>query len=325
MTTSSIEERDIYVALAGAVYYRLPESGAIRISGETWRDFLQRQTTNDMALLTPERAVLTVLTSPMARIVDVFRLAQAGPDTVLAFSVPGRAAQTAAFLQSRIFFNDKVTVEDISAEVAQFDLDGAGLSALLAVLDVSPAQEPDGVIRVGSGDVQIILLPREGLAGQGYRLEVPAAQAAEIESKLGAAGGIALDTDAYEVLRVEAGLPGTGELTEDYTPLETNLAHGVSDSKGCYTGQEVIARQITYDKITRQLVTLRLAGPATIGDRVSAAGKTAGEVTSVVQSPRHGWLALAVVKKPHYEAGTQVVVGEGVAAAVATLPLTSES
>ncbi len=98
------------------------------------------------------------------------------------------------------------------------------------------------------------------------------------------------------------------ELTEAHTPLEINLQAAISTDKGCYTGQEIIARQINYDKITRSMVGLRLEAPTHAGARVSAGDKSAGTVTSAVESPRYGPIALAVLKRPNNLAGTKVVV-----------------
>jgi folate-binding protein YgfZ len=102
-------------------------------------------------------------------------------------------------------------------------------------------------------------------------------------------------------MRVEAGLPAAGaELSEDYTPLEAGLAAAISSTKGCYTGQEVLARQITYDKVTQHLCGLRLTRRAQPGGRVWAPdGSPVGRVTSAATSPRFGEIALAVVKRPH--------------------------
>ena len=83
------------------------------------------------------------------------------------------------------------------------------------------------------------------------------------------------------------------------------------EAKGCYTGQEVLARQINYDKITRQMVGLRLETPVQRGAAVQVEGRGAGEVTSAVVSPRFGAIALAVVKRPHFEPGTVVMVASG--------------
>ena len=84
----------------------------------------------------------------------------------------------------------------------------------------------------------------------------------------------ALAPEDYETLRVEAGLPAVGhELTEDYTPHETNLAAWISETKGCYTGQEILARQVTYDKITRHLVGLKLDAPAQAAATIPSQGR----------------------------------------------------
>jgi folate-binding protein YgfZ len=130
-------------------------------------------------------------------------------------------------------------------------------------------------------------------------------------------GAAALDGVDYESLRVEAGLPAAGhELTETYTPLETGLEAAISDNKGCYTGQEIIARQITYDKVTQHLCGLRLSQPASPGARIWAEEKLAGQVTSITASPRYGPLALAIIKRPYFEPGTAVLVGETIESAI---------
>ena len=73
--------------------------------------------------------------------------------------------------------------------------------------------------------------------------------------------------------RVEAGLPAPGaELTEDVTPLEAGLRRFCDDHKGCYTGQEIVARQITYDKVANHLVGLLPAAPVTAKAHVQPDG-----------------------------------------------------
>ena len=82
------------------------------------------------------------------------------------------------------------------------------------------------------------------------------------------------------------------------------MEHAVSGNKGCYPGQEVIARQLTYDKVTQRLVGLRLDEPVAPGGRLLAEGKPVGVITSAAVSPRFGAIALGVVKRPHHEVGT---------------------
>lgn len=162
--------------------------------------------------------------------------------------------------------------------------------------------------------------------GLGCRLLVPSSGEPTVMAALARSGSEALSTETYQALRVEAGVPSAKhELTGDYTPLETGLAEAISAEKGCYTGQEVLARQITYDKITRQLVGLHLTSQAVAGDRLwsQEEGKTVGEVTSATNSPRYGYITLAILKRPYHQTGTMLTVGElekGHLARVAPLP-----
>lgn len=323
MTTSSIQRLSGYeAALEGAAFLLRSDASYLRVGGEDRVDYLHRQTTNDVRLLGPERAVLTILTSPNARIYDVLLLLHE-PEAIGVVCLPGHGPATAAYFQSRIFFMDKVAVDDLSGEWAQFDLEGPAAESVLREVGLSEAPTLDGVAAFDLNGQTVRVVGREGLAGTGYCLLAPAASSEAVTAALTEAGASALSLDSYDVLRVEAGLPGPGELTEDYTPLETGLARAISDTKGCYTGQEVLARQLTYDKVTRSLAGLRLDAPVAVGAQVMAGDKSAGSVTSAVESPRYGPIALAVLKRDHTEAGTALTIaGEGgeVGAQVAALP-----
>jgi folate-binding protein YgfZ len=123
-----------------------------------------------------------------------------------------------------------------------------------------------------------------------------------------------LDQEAHELERIRLGLPAVGqELSEAYTPLEVGLAGLVAENKGCYTGQEVLARQLTYDKVTRALVRLQLSEPVPVGSPVWSQGRALGEITSAPPLTSTKPLALAVLKKPYHTPGSQVEVGAGAA------------
>ena len=115
--------------------------------------------------------------------------------------------------------------------------------------------------------------------------------------------------DVIESLRVQRGIPAFGkELTEDYNPHEANLVHHVSFSKGCYIGQEVIARLQTYKKVSKYLVGLRWDGdgPAP-GSFLTHDGKRMGIVTSVARLPHTGAnVGLGYVRKQFVDDGTTV-------------------
>lgn len=90
-------------------------------------------------------------------------------------------------------------------------------------------------------------------------------------------GALPVNDKQYNVLRIEADLPRAGyELTGEYTPLEVGLKNMVSETKGCYTGQEVIARQINYDKVTQSLTGLNLQESIQIDERIWFDNKSVG-------------------------------------------------
>lgn len=311
-------------AYQGAAYFLQKEAGYLRIAGPDQANFLQRQTTNDLNALKTERALITVLTSPAGRVLDVFYLLQE-PDSIGVITLPGRSAQTTRFLKSRIFFMDQVTLQDDSAQIAQIDLLGPGAARVIHQHGLERTSEEDKVVTMQIAGVQGRALALDAAFGLGYRLVIPTGTVAAVQDALLKLGAEPLDTTSYQILRIEAGLPEAGsELTEDYTPLEIGLQTAISDTKGCYTGQEVIARQITYDKVTQHLCGLRVKIPVLPGQRIWVDRKAVGLVTSSAVSPRFGPLALAIVKRPYHTPGTNLSIGTqgeaGVAAAVSELP-----
>ena len=313
---------DYRAALEGVVFFPQPTAGCLRLGDQDRLDFLQRQTTNDLSVLVPGRAVLTVLVSPTARTLDVLHIIDQGEELLL-LTLPGHGENTFNYLRRRIFFNDKVHLEDASREFSQIYLEGPGMTETLISLGFDMAPQVDQVITINDDSTLVIATGVRGLAGLGVRLIVAADQAEPIEQALLQAGAERLSAQSREILRIEAGIPGAGaELVEEYTPLEAGLGHAVSGEKGCYPGQEVLTRQITYDKITRQMVGLHLQAPVQPGMRLLADGAAAGEITSAAVSPRFGPIALGVVKRPYYEVGArlQVDVEEQVMVEVVALP-----
>ena len=298
-------------ALKGTAYFLQPLAGFLRLTDNGRVDFLQRQTTNDLRQLSTDRVVSTVLTSPTARIIDVFSIIDEG-ESFGVVALPGRAAETAKFLRSRIFFTDKVRVDDISADFIQIIMVGPQADNILEKLGLrTPA--PAHLSRWEFAGKLVNVIGQETLAGVWYQFIAPVTALDEIISALEVAGVIPLDAETFDVLRIETGQPGPlGELVDSYTPLEVGLGEFISDSKGCYTGQEVIARQITYDKVTKNLVGIKLDSRAAVGAQLNVDSKSAGILTSAANSPRFGLVGLAVVRRQYAEPGTKFsVVGTG--------------
>jgi tRNA-modifying protein YgfZ len=206
---------------------------------------------------------------------------------------------------------DKVQISDVTQQFSQIDLEGLDASDVLKKIDIESAQSIDEVAKATFMGNPVWVLGQVGFFGRGFRLVVPAASYQQFREVLLASGAVELSPESYHILRVESGLPAAGtELTDEYTPLEVGMEQAISDSKGCYPGQEVIARQVTYNKITQRFVRLKLHTPAFPGDRLYFEDKRAGKITSAVVSPRFGPRALAVVRKPYFEPGTILRAGE---------------
>ena len=114
-----------------------------------------------------------------------------------------------------------------------------------------------------------------------------------------------------ELLRIEAGQPGMGsEIKADTIPLEVGLGDHISFSKGCYIGQEIIARMESRGKMARTLVRVRADSALKVGRSLIAGGRRIGVVTSAVHSPEDGWIGLALVKPGSRETEATIITDE---------------
>jgi len=160
----------------------------------------------------------------------------------------------------------------------------------------------------------------------GFRLAAPAGAARRVARALALAGrplGLVVGSgEAFEILRIEAGTPRFGaELGPDVLPAEARLEIAIAFDKGCYTGQEIVARVESRGRVRRRLVGLCLRGetaPAP-GAPIEVDALAVGEVTSGCVSPMCGAIGLGFVRVPHDAPGSQLLVG-GRPARVAALP-----
>lgn len=304
-----------YAALRQDVALWMPrDADVLHLMDADRVDFLQRMTTNDIKRLRPGGSCVTVLTSPTAKIVHVFTV-MADVDTLWLLPAPGEGAALARHLRGQIFFMDKVRVAAPAAPFVRVRVAGPQAAAALAVAGcAAPASEGEW-LRTG----EIIVLKQMAFDLPGYELLVPAAVIDDLLVRLDA---VAVDVESYTARRIELGRPAAhAELTGEYNPLEAGLAWTCAENKGCYTGQEIIARQITYDKVTRTLVALLGTAALTPGAPVLAEGREIGRVTSAAFSPAlQAPVALAILKRPHNAPGAALTV-DGVAVTVAELPL----
>jgi folate-binding protein YgfZ len=329
-STSPFLTQDATVAARAAVAWAdLSGHGWLRLAGRDRRDFLQRLSTNDFRKLAPGGGLLTVLCSATGRVIAPLIIY--ADDAVLWLRTPpSRAAALAADFNRLIFWNDEIEVSDESAGVVQFGLFGPAAAAFLAeLLGATVADLPPYAWRDGELAGVPVSVHRGGdLEAAAWTIVAPVASADMLRTRLAQAAP-QLTAGQVEVVRVERGIPAWGhELSDQVTPLEAGLRAAISDNKGCYTGQEVIARQLNYDKVTRRLVGLRLPADAPVtelaGAPVGGAGKRDGFIGTAVWSPAlAGPIALAILPRDLCPPGTVVRVKHGdaeLAAEVAELP-----
>ncbi len=320
--TLSLPQADptLVAALAdGAAWRDASALGRLRLTKRDRADLLHRLSTNDVSGLAPGSGLRTVITNHNARIVDLLTV-YALPEHLLVTTSPGHGPGMAKVLQRNIFFQDQVLVEDVTATTAQAEIYGAGAAAWLATLTgVDPADWPlhhvQAVEVAGAGAWLARALP---LGGAGFTLIAEADHWPAVTAALAALP--ALDDASYAALRVAAGYPAWGhELSLDYIPLEARLDDAVSFTKGCYVGQEIIARMASRGRRAKQLMALRLAAPAAPGPLV-ADGKEQGTLTSVALAPDGAVLGLGYVRTEFARPGAQLATAQGIAVEVAELP-----
>jgi tRNA-modifying protein YgfZ len=303
-----LEDKEV----TGLVYRLQPLPGMIQIAGSDRLDFLQRLTSNDAKTLKRKKVISTVLTSPVGRILDVLYLfddEEQAEAAVYSISLPGRTATTFAYLKSRIFFMDKVEVSDVSSEYVFYNLIGKDTEKVLVKFGFVGLPEAGQMAETSFNSQQLRLFRHDPHLGLGFQLIASQSVHEQVRNMLEELGVRKMTSEEYETIRVEAGIPAVDrEISEEHTPLEINLENAISTSKGCYTGQEVIARQMNYDKVTRKLVGLYLESSTAAGTLLRAGDRPAGKITSYVLSPRLGPIALAIVKRPYHKEGTQLTL-----------------
>ena len=304
---ASTISNDYHALTTGAALLERPTSGLLILTDADRHDFLHRMTTNQINKLPPGAATVTVLTSPTARILYAFTVL-VRPEELWLLPAPEQTPLLERHLRGQIFFMDKVKVRNASATLRRCRLSGPNAEDVLTASGFAVATLADEHWLEHAGAV---VLKQTHFEVPGYEIVAPQEQYEALLAQLTAAGATLLtDESAYESYRIELGRPVAGhELTEEFNPLEAGLAWTCADNKGCYTGQEIIARQVTYDKITKSLVGLRSAEQLPLGAELRVEGRAVGTVTSAIVSARTGApIALAMVKRPYHEVGTTLTL-----------------
>jgi folate-binding protein YgfZ len=278
-------------ARAGAALFDASYRDLLRFTGPDRVRFLQGMLTQDVAALAEGASAPAALCTAKGGLVGEGQLLRRGEELWLAVE-PGSGARVRAALE-RFLVADEVEISDGRPEWAELELWGPKASAL-----------------VGAGTVSI---PARLGALVGARLFVPRAGLRETSDALREAGAIPCGFDVREAWRVEAGVPRFGaDMDEDTLPLEVGLEAAISYTKGCYLGQEVIARATYRGHVNWKLGGVALgAEPLPVGTELTREGKPAGRLTSVVRSVHRGeFIALARLRHEVLAPGTPLNAGE---------------
>ncbi len=311
----------------------LSHRGKLRVTGEDRVKWLQGIISNDILPLTPGHGLYSSFLNHKGKMLTYFRV-YALPDSLFLEDVGEIGDTTFHVLRKFLLYGTKAKLENCSDTWGHLLVSGPQAIALIKAAfnaDVAGLQPLDFVTQeiaghqalllrtdeTGETDIEV-LIPADGLAAAWERL---------VEA--GAPMGLTLfGTQAHESLRLEAGLPRVGkDLTEEIVPPEANL-EGIafSLSKGCYPGQEVVARMDTYGSVRRRLVGLAFTGSTVPphGAKLFSGNREVGWVSSAALSPTLGHpIALGFPLRDFIQPGTALTVeidGQRHEAIVTALP-----
>jgi tRNA-modifying protein YgfZ len=297
--------------------------GCLKISDHDRLRYLHNQSTNDFQQLQPGQGCDTVFVTSTARTIDL-ATAYVTEDAVLLIVSPNRRQLLMEWLDRYLFPMDRVELTDVSEHTAIFSLIGGESQALLEKLGVEIPADGDEVSHrlLMIGDISVRVAVGSGLALPGYTLLVAVDEAARLWQCLTEAGAVAMGDRVWSQLRIQQGRPAPGlELTDDYNPLEAGLWQTISFSKGCYIGQETIARLNTYQGVKQQLWGIRLAAPVPQGSVITVDEQKVGTLTSYAETEA-GYFGLAYIRTKAGGVGLRVKVA-GVEGEIVDVPFLS--
>jgi folate-binding protein YgfZ len=303
------EDRQYRAATEAVALLDRSERGKLALSGEDAVVFLDSLLSNDIAGVALGSGVDAALLTHKGRMLAEVRVLRSGAELELDTERPGLQALFDALNNFRIGYRAELHKRTLQRGL--LSLIGPGVDALLGA-QAPPAADHDHVTAtLAKRPVRLI---RTDL---GVDVLCASEDTNAVAGALAAAGAVAIEQPAAETVRIERGRPRFGiEIGEDTMPQEAGI-HGrtVSYSKGCYVGQETVARLYWKGKPNRHLRGLRLEGPAAPGSSLTLAGQEVGSVGSFADSPRLGPIALALLRR-EAEPGSQLEVAGGAGRAV---------
>ncbi|HEY3198750.1 MAG TPA: aminomethyltransferase family protein [Nitrospirales bacterium] len=322
----------------GAGIMDLASRGRIRVTGEDQVKWLQSIISNDILPLAPGQGIYSTFLTHKGKILAYFRVYQLG-DALLIEDVGETGDATFSALRKFLLFGTKAKMENCGESWGQLLISGPKTLDLIRSTfgtDIS-SLKPLAFERLEIEGYPALLIRSEETGETDINILVPSGGLRAVWDRLWAVGNSMglkpIGRQALEILRVEAGLPKMGQdLTEEIVPPEANLeGKSFSLSKGCYPGQEVVARMDTYGSVRRRLVGLTLLDSAVpvSGAKLYSGDREVGWVSSAVLSPSLGKvIALGFPLRDFTKPGTELELetdGHRVRATVQELPFVRPS
>jgi folate-binding protein YgfZ len=303
---------EYHAVLAGAGVSPRDDRGRLVLRGQDRLSYLHGLLTNDIESLTAGHGCYAALLTAQGRMITDMRVFELGDRTLVDLDVSLAAAVRDHF--DKFVITEDVVVADATATLGQIGIYGPEAERISGEAQRSQA-----------GD--ITLLPSDDLGVRGVDVIFPSRQADAVLDALKRQGAVPVSRETLEVTRVEAGIPKfLVDMDTTTIPLEAGIENrAISMTKGCYVGQEVIVRVLHRGggRVAKKLVGLTLEKAAARGDRLASGDREIGVITSAVESPRFGPIALGYVHREFVEIGTDLLVrtnAGGVPARVAGLP-----
>jgi len=292
--------------------------GKLKVTGKDALDLLNRITTNDLQLLAVGTMVDTVFATPKGRLIDYCRVINTG-DGLLLIGSFFNVNHLIEWLNRFIILED-VQVSDVSDHYIWLTGMGPHIKSLISEFSESPVTDAEDTFWLKINNYELPALKNNNFRIPAFNFcfsctEAPAIFHILLE-RLPSYGGKLVGDTAFQIIRVESGMPDWGtEITQDYNPHEARLSNAISFTKGCYTGQEVIARLDTYDKVQKYLMIIemsqRLSHPPPLELYID--DEAVGHLTSSIFNPvSNNSIGLGYVKKMYArQTGIYIEIQDG--------------
>jgi len=289
------------------------ERGKLVVSGGEAAEYLQGQLTNDLEALSPGEGQYAALLDRKGHMQADMRVLRISAEEIWIDTEPEALAAARRHLEM-YKIGREVAIADLTGERAILSLIGP---RSIEIAGTAPLpQHANATAGIGGVDCLAV-----GTA-HGIDLIAKSSDADRLREVLGAGGAVEIGPEVAEVVRIEAGTPRFGaEMSTETMPAEAGIVEqAISFTKGCYIGQEPVARLHYKGRPNRHLRGLELTAPAAPGASLRLGEKEVGRIGSACISPARGPIALAIVRR-EAEPGAELAVGEdGVTARVVDLP-----